>query len=567
MPPKAKKIADLLKEAKFNFTVTKQVEYTKKLSDQEYNTIDQLKDASLEALTLCGLKVADAQALYDHFHPKRDRDEGVESTKKVKPNDPWDDGDPALFDEIKKCNVKKPKSGELTVVQLSRSWFTETSDTLFVRECYDKLYTEAMKCFVSGGGVIALGNPGVGKSWFLNYVLVRLLKETTYEVVFDVPSMDPELHYFKGGKVFVVAERKAFYRRIAQDANIVRLRDFDHDHNEGVTKIKGFSICASSPNPSNYKQALKNFQGLESGGIEYVGTWGAQELSFANGIRAIPFAKAVFDERFKWTRAPRYFFLQTRHWKSHIKSVTASANMFDIDTFETFRKACCGEDVVGAQLSHKVITITPSGDIDDCVIDFMTPAIKEVVLNNLKLQSADERKKLFNHLMGVDIGHTLAGHMFENFLHGFLPTNMDGKTTALGHIKAVPSLGKKKFTENVFEDAMPSPLVLNVYYRPLIPNFACIDSFAIHSSGDVVAHQHTVGKNHSIKADKLIALLKVLKVDGTTAKSLHIVFVVPTDVSSCTTLQTYAGIQKLSQTNQQLIRTQVFQYRREVKFE
>jgi hypothetical protein len=297
----------------------------------------------------------------------------------------------------------------------------------------------------------------------------------------------------------------------------------------------------------------------------YLGVWSEAELAFANRLGTSPIDPAEYVERLKWTRAPRYLFLETSAWDEHISTVKATSGaLFDMEKFNVFRNACCGQGNEGVELSHKVIAVISGETVFDCTLDFHAPAVKDCVLNQIMKRTKAKRKKLFDNLMSVDIGHTLAGHMFENFLHGFLPKNIDGVATALGvHTESVPSFGKKAFTEVVF-DVWPSSLLPNVYYRPLIPNFACIDSFAIHSNGDVVAHQHTVGNDHPIKADKLVGLLHALKFDGTT-KSLHIVFVVP-NASSCTTLQTYAGKSKLSKKEQNLIDTRIFQYRREVQF-
>ncbi len=48
---------------------------------QEYTTVADLNTASLEALTLCGIKVKDAQALHNHLHPGRGISEVLEGSK------------------------------------------------------------------------------------------------------------------------------------------------------------------------------------------------------------------------------------------------------------------------------------------------------------------------------------------------------------------------------------------------------------------------------------------------------------------------------------------------------
>ena len=124
----------------------------------------------------------------------------------------------------------------------------------------------------------------------------------------------------------------------------------------------------------------------------------------------------------------------------HIGTVTnASEALLDMEKFNVFRNACSGQDVKGAELSHKVIAVISGETVFKCILDFHAPAVKDCVIIQLKRRTKKARKQLFDDLMGVDIGHTLAGHMLENFLHGFLPKHIDriGETrpnsSVLGH--------------------------------------------------------------------------------------------------------------------------------------
>ena len=560
-------LQQLLTTPELNLSAEKKDRYSKALLSNEYLTVEDLTIITVEDMLLYGIAGKDARKIHDLLHPAAVSDIS-EATDHFTIK-----GDKAYYNAIKECKNVKPNSGELAPISLpgSYKWFTEPSQTLFVRECYDQLFEEISNRIQPSGGVILVGNPGIGKSWFLNYVLIRLLQGSKYDIIFEVPRM-MGLHYFKDGEVRLIRweDRDRFYSlpEVKNNPNIIHLRDFDHDRRVGVPLIEGFTICASSPNPENFKQAKKNFQGFRSGDILYVSLWSVEELSWMNNQHGENQLEATeFRKRLEWVRAPRYMFLSAMSFDEHLSSIRLE--LFDFRTFTDFIHAVTGADAP-KDISHKILGICSGATPSKCTLDFITPAIKKMKLDQAARQNLESRREFFDQLMGVEIAHSIAGHMFESFLHRHLPLHIADRSATVCLEKTastLPAISNAEYDTVFFKD-MPASLTPGTYYRPSAANFACVDSFVVHTSGDVVAFQHTVGKEHPIKAERLAALMKLLSFAFNGTNKFHLVFVVPsTSPESIIARQTLSKIDDMSKRDQKLLADRVVQYRRSLQFE
>jgi hypothetical protein len=108
---------------------------------------------------------------------------------------------PGLFGQIMAVDVStanvlvEPPKG-------TRQWLCGLAEgePLFVRECYEFFYDEAIRNIGTVPrcpGLIYTGSPGIGKSSWLNYALVRFLQDG-YAVVLE-RSKAADYYVFKGG--------------------------------------------------------------------------------------------------------------------------------------------------------------------------------------------------------------------------------------------------------------------------------------------------------------------------------------------------------------------------------
>lgn len=135
---------------------------------------------------------------------------------------------------------------------------------LFVRQCYSDLFEEAILRIDApkGGGksgLVLVGSPGIGKSCFLNYLLVRLLQAgKTMCAQFESRWAT---WIFKDGRSRACKDFSLPHEMECNPA-VVHLFDPKKKGGSGPPLAMPFCIIASSPKDDNYKGAEGAFQGI-----------------------------------------------------------------------------------------------------------------------------------------------------------------------------------------------------------------------------------------------------------------------------------------------------------------
>ena len=155
----------------------------------------------------------------------------------------------------------------VVVVTLPESvgWVTENVRHMFVRPCWVKLYGIIVSKMegrqgTDGEGIILTGNPGIGKSWFLSYVLYRVANEMpAHAVVFE--SVAKEKLWVFGVDGSVRQHHWEERRDLGELNNPSTIYLFDPaGHSTGQTRepyrCRAYTIVASSPNKNNYQDML-----------------------------------------------------------------------------------------------------------------------------------------------------------------------------------------------------------------------------------------------------------------------------------------------------------------------
>jgi hypothetical protein len=182
-----------------------------------------------------------------------------------------------MWEEVKGL---KMESLETNVLSLEGGgyWMTEKSKDLYVRECYKPLAELIYRYYMNGtkpgktyNGVVLLGNPGLGKSWFLNFLLVYFWLKGVKTIVFE--SVGEEMIW-----VFNESNVNCFTKgtHVPELNNPETLFLFDPYGNGNPREPKqcsAFGVIAASPNPSHYKQFHKNV-----GRKLYIPVWSLEEL-------------------------------------------------------------------------------------------------------------------------------------------------------------------------------------------------------------------------------------------------------------------------------------------------
>jgi hypothetical protein len=137
-----------------------------------------------------------------------------------------------------------------------------------MRECYSWFYDEAvrkMNAIPACPGLIYTGNPGIGKSLWLNYALVRFL-QNGYAVVLERAKTTDFFVFQDGTCTYRDKEvRISVFKKLPPKSVYL----FDPDENDShPLESNVFTIVASSPQEKHYKALACSLFSVVVGGIE-----------------------------------------------------------------------------------------------------------------------------------------------------------------------------------------------------------------------------------------------------------------------------------------------------------
>jgi hypothetical protein len=150
---------------------------------------------------------------------------------------------------------------------------SSASHCLFVRPWADAVYRLSMQHRTSMSnrpfsGVLLRGTPGIGKSWWLQFVLLCLARDSSsHAVFFESVEQDAAWLLQPNGCVELFKFHRS--RGLSNSANdaladpdTTYLFDPCGERSVEPTAVQAFRVVASSPDPRNYKQFAKNLEGV-----------------------------------------------------------------------------------------------------------------------------------------------------------------------------------------------------------------------------------------------------------------------------------------------------------------
>lgn len=149
-------------------------------------------------------------------------------------------------------------------------WFgnSQMRYPVFIRDCYKQLWGEVAKLKTDiNPRIVITGNPGIGKTHFLLYILHELLK-TGRKLLLHITALDASHCYFCDGDTISAGPFQDFGYMLLDDPTICYVVD---GHTPSIAS-SGLSIVTSSPRPSVYKEFLKKGHRL------WMPTWSKEEI-------------------------------------------------------------------------------------------------------------------------------------------------------------------------------------------------------------------------------------------------------------------------------------------------
>jgi len=353
---------------------------------------------------------------------------------------------------------------------------------LFIRESYTEIY-KIIFTSTDYSRFLLLGNPGIGKSCFLIYLLYRLLLER--QTVVLRRSGDLLCYLFHNGQV-TSSDNIAHYDGILNVPSTWYLVDTVPDPGAVVAK----TVLTCSPRRETYKL----FERYQQRVTLYLPIWDSNELKCLQKNVFTDVTYYVMRERFgKVGGIPRLIFSKEDLDDEITKAMGRS----------TFDKCTAATGVLegGDDLSHVLIHILPQTDnFQKYSVDF---ASKYISGKLVKLFEQRELQKFRNFLGAsgqIPIGGSLRGGLFEGWAHNILQKGGTFAIRKLGVKTNENELIIPPCVEQWVEDFTPTGK--NIYYKPTSDNFPCVDAWI----PNIGFFQMTVSRSHPIKEKGLASL-------------------------------------------------------------
>ncbi len=397
-------------------------------------------------------------------------------------------------------------------------------ESLIVRECYEKLYTKFIN--LEQRHILLTGNPGIGKSWFLYYMMYRLIKDDKSTRIFYTHALTDYSYFISDGKI---TDGKML--RFSENDLLMQFQKekhvgtsyyfFDCAFNKSGANINLAKLCdktlvVSSPNDNNYKDYWKFCEDNNSSRKMYMPPWTLHELKALN----ISKKEVNFDFKYSlWGGIPRKIFASDTCIEASNATIDHAIRQV-IDNRKTPDRHLGDISIgTGKLYSHKVYHIQTE-DFFTPSISLASPYVSKKLFEEWCKSSKYSIVTLINSCCGQPLLAAVRGQLFEQYAHTVLsvpPKKYKVKCLETGtesEITLNPS-GQEKF------DNLSDVNSDNVYYYPSSRIFESVDSILPPNN----AFQITVSRSHGMKHHGLDKVKKQL-----CCETLLIYFVVLIDL-------------------------------------
>ena len=399
------------------------------------------------------------------------------------------------------------------VLSFSAKLPTARSKDVYVRQAYIDIYDKHVK---DTNFVLVCGNPGVGKSMFLFYVMHRLLKDRPGASIMYEESGSTYKVYLEGDEVQVLKTDElvevAYY--------LFDCMSSQHTVNIDIARRTSKTIVVSSPARENFKSFLKHcVNGPFGPGITlYMPMWTWAEVRFcADHLWNVPLE--TLQRRFDiWGGVPRM--LCRMPIEDDAEGLVEQA-ISTCDPSSVLKLAT--DPSVGAfdVISHRILHMHVVGD-NYCNVSvmFATKKVAQDIFQKLAKESTSSVFKFMEVAVGSSHFAGIYGQIFESFCHYELCSGKEFDVKSLEPGGETKKLSWKCHS-HVFKDLDEVDVSMDKYLVPNKRNFVSVDSILPPDS----AFQMTVSSTHPVKRHGLTLVKSKLKCD-----KLNLYFVVPREI-------------------------------------
>jgi hypothetical protein len=280
-------------------------------------------------------------------------------------------------------------------------------ERLYVRKCYEPFFQAAWAALVKNyAGCIFTGNPGIGKSVWLNFALVRFL-QLGRRVVLQRAGKEG---YWLFSKTSCCRVGVGFPELDSEKwRDVVYLFDDPNETGASPRDTDAFTIVACSPQVKHYKKLNKSLRVEKM----YFPCWSLDELRVVeHGLNA-----ATLEERWLlWGGIPRYVLAPNQRLR--LETLDAALVSMDLRLIEAYKGSVEITDQHRKQLNHIVVQHRVGFLFASCAIGFASPEI------GLRVVARADYATLMAHYWTVREQQwrgPYAGRLWEHLCHVVIP--------------------------------------------------------------------------------------------------------------------------------------------------
>lgn len=415
---------------------------------------------------------------------------------------------------------------------------------IIVREITTPFFEACIAKADEGYRVCATGNPGIGKSYSIPYMIKLILQSRACSVVFDHRELDwyfvftsqiqsnsdgttrmvycadvlSKTDFSKPSALSILYEKANFY--------LVDPGGVDHANCNPGIQVRAHVMMFPSPNGKywNKSQFVKRKGEVgkadpsdkgSAGTFLYNSVWSMEELQVSSAIiTGKPITDKQIQERVRvFGRIPRHVFATEAERKVLERDQLAAINsLSQQQVADIYNDAVAKiENKSGGQPSSFVMMYRVVKDADG-TYDFERPSIEIVSENVRNMIAVRHQEFLWDAMARADSSSTL-GMMFEPIVRDRLKTRTNYQVCSMNeknvmHNEILGGCKAIKFVKDLSQAVKTAED--NTLYHSWNATYPLID--CIYKDGDVYnAFQITVGGSHSCKIDAMTKLVQDLE--------------------------------------------------------
>jgi len=401
--------------------------------------------------------------------------------------------------------------------------------TLYIRQCYVDLYGLFAETVLPYSSVaprfVLTGNPGIGKTLFVVYLLWRA-RLSGCTVVYEPPDPGHKSGLFLGKRYLLRPDGSCLL-------GSVNAFDFETELNDpktwhiadahAVGEFEARTVIVTSPRKHVYHEYLK-----QPGTFKYcMPVWSFDEIRLCWAVlyQSLDYAR-VMRLFGMWGGIPRMVLQMALDFtdealKGKLRAAAGSCNLSSC-------KASIGEINGQDDLSHTLLHLKVEKGYVDTHVEFASKYVAEMMLDLFLTSERVETISFINGAVGEGRLAGLRGQLFEQYAHSRLCAGGNFRMRNLStdsEEEVILPPRKQQYFEDVAHVSFKSN---TVYYRPRIATFAAFDSII---PPDYLL-QMTVSQHHPLKSAHITPFKNYVSAP-------KIVFVVPPDIYRSFTSQSY----------------------------